>query len=61
MESQPQNLEYRINPENFHPCYQYNSKKNISLSCLCSGPKSKYLTDRFLLNTKKTCFDRKVF
>ena len=20
MESQPQNLEYRINPENFHPC-----------------------------------------
>ena len=21
MESQPQNLEFRINPENFHPCY----------------------------------------
>ena len=20
MESQPQNLEFRINPENFHPC-----------------------------------------
>ena len=21
MESQPKNPEYRINPENFHPCY----------------------------------------
>ena len=21
MESQPQNPEFRINPENFHPCY----------------------------------------
>ena len=23
MESQPQNPEFRINPENFHPCVQY--------------------------------------
>ena len=22
MESQPQNPEFRINPENFHPCFQ---------------------------------------
>ena len=22
MKSQPQNPEFRINPENFHPCYQ---------------------------------------
>ena len=53
MEKQPQNLEFRITPENFHTYYNYNSKKNISLSCLCSGPKRKYLNDRFLLNTKK--------
>ena len=26
MEGQPQNPEYRINPENFHPCNQYNKK-----------------------------------
>ena len=23
MESQPQNLEFRNNPENFHPCHRY--------------------------------------
>ena len=26
MESQPQNPEFRINPENFHPCYQQMTK-----------------------------------
>ena len=25
MESQPQNPEFRINPENFHPCLLYTS------------------------------------
>ena len=24
MESQPKNPEFRINPENFHPCYHAN-------------------------------------
>ena len=30
MESQPQNPEFRINPENFHPC---NTDLEIKLSC----------------------------
>ena len=32
MESQPQNPEFRINPENFHPCMQFKS------GFLCRGP-----------------------
>ena len=28
MESQPQNPEFRINPENFHPCF--NSHKRLN-------------------------------
>ena len=27
MESQPQNLEFRINPENFHPCTLANNEE----------------------------------
>ena len=32
MESQPQNPEFRNNPENFHPCssHKYNSKIELS-------------------------------
>ena len=29
MESQPQNSEYRKNPENFHPCYRVKMENNI--------------------------------
>ena len=29
MESQPQNPEFRIDPENFHPCVQGHAQKNI--------------------------------
>ena len=29
MESQPQNPEYRTNPENFHPCIKANPKGKI--------------------------------
>ena len=29
MESQPQNLEFRNNPENFHPCYKQNMQINF--------------------------------
>ena len=32
MESQPQNPEFRINPENFHPCCVQLFKKNSILS-----------------------------
>ena len=28
MESQPQNPEFKINPENFHPCFVYVSRKH---------------------------------
>ena len=39
MESQPQNPEFRINPENFHPCVQHaidvNSLYVESFSCFC--------------------------
>ena len=32
MESQPQNPEFRINPENFHPCYYARVKvKNLKI------------------------------
>ena len=31
MESQPQNLEFRIYPENFHPCH-YGINANTALS-----------------------------
>ena len=35
MESQPQNPEFRNNPENFHPCaYTY----VIPIICMCSYP-----------------------
>ena len=37
MESQPQNLEFRINPENFHPCKNVLIKKirrNINLNMI---------------------------
>ena len=33
MESQPQNPEFRINPENFHPC----SKKIVRIYQKCEG------------------------
>ena len=29
MESQPQNPEFRINPENFHPCLQEGNNKCV--------------------------------
>ena len=32
MESQPQNPEFRINPENFHPCTYA-----VSIKYLCAG------------------------
>ena len=34
MESQPQNPEFRINPENFHPCKQsISSSPNLPIVC----------------------------
>ena len=43
MESQPQNPEFRINPENFHPCIQktvvpYNSVSFQGEGSLCPLP-----------------------
>ena len=35
MESQPQNPEFRINPENFHPCNYMTFKMEVH--CLQSG------------------------
>ena len=32
MESQPQNPEFRINPENFHPCSHEKEEKTLSRS-----------------------------
>ena len=37
MESQPQNPEFRINHENFHPCYRVNAKILVT-------PKKKHTT-----------------
>ena len=35
MESQPQNPEFRINPENFHPCMlQFLTKKKVRFPIL---------------------------
>ena len=31
MESQPQNPEFRINPENFHPCCCHLSYPNVTI------------------------------
>ena len=31
MESQPQNLEFRNNPENFHPCVLYFNENCVDL------------------------------
>ena len=33
METQPQNPEFRNNPENFHPCVQATKQENLSF-CL---------------------------
>ena len=35
MESQPQNPEFRINPENFHPCTKH-SKHSTPALCICA-------------------------
>ena len=35
MESQPQNPEFRINPENIHPCITGESQLYILYICLC--------------------------
>ena len=40
MESQPQNPEFRINPENFHPC---KTNCNLNILTLCIGYRS-YIT-----------------
>ena len=40
MESQPQNPEFRINPENFYPC---KTNCNLSILNLCIGYRS-YIT-----------------
>ena len=34
MESQPQNPEFRINPENFHPCGLHYSVINVRNRCM---------------------------
>ena len=34
MESQPRNPEFRINPENFHPCVWENPSVKVTLSGL---------------------------
>ena len=31
MESQPQNPEFRVNPENFHPCYKLKLLQSLLL------------------------------
>ena len=47
MESQPQNPEFRINPENFHPCsissIQNMVQKEISLDEFQDGSRESYL------------------
>ena len=40
MESQPQNPEFRINPENFHPCYQQTTKVATSKERVKVPPKA---------------------
>ena len=35
MESQPQNPEFRINPENFHPCINQKSPKTFVVENQC--------------------------
>ena len=52
MESQPQNPEFRINPENFHPCFSYipisllkqawTASYFVQLSSVCMGDSSKF-------------------
>ena len=39
MESQPQNPEFRINPENFHPCNQHNKTLTL-VSSMESQPQN---------------------
>ena len=58
MESQPQNPEFRINPENFHSCrfnakyahYQQSFYKAKKIKCLVSG----YPTDPNILGPTQT-------
>ena len=35
MENQPQNPEYRINPENFHPCLANSERHFICFYTIC--------------------------
>ena len=39
MESQPQNPEFRICPENFHPCITYEPPHGISNNVVCATSK----------------------
>ena len=44
MESQPQNPEFRNNPENFHPCKFHNQIKYfLILTLCCSSPQFFFL------------------
>ena len=48
MESQPQNPEFKINPENFHPCVYYPTIRslyhhvvcNVLVSCKANGDRN---------------------
>ena len=42
MESQPQNPEFRNNPENFQPCKSYNSSRINIDSSACSSDHDVY-------------------
>ena len=52
MESQPQNPEFRINPENFHPCTTivFTASKISNGACWgSSNGKSEWIEDRSLI------------
>ena len=64
MESQPQNPEFRINPENFHPwiCSGIQLTRIVQLFSYLSmetymvGSQKNPLNEMVLLGTHKTCF-----
>ena len=52
MGSQPQNPEFRINPENFHPCNLWTTFMDISVITVYSTSRNNKL-HRYLLRHKR--------
>ena len=59
MESQPQNPEFRNNPENFHPCSQYITRgaSNVCLNLCLLGSFCMFFC-HLLVIFKINCFEK---